>query len=338
MPTAESAVIQVEQGAALVPFEKMSDSGDGQIFTGSELVWSGRSGLAPVVRPNGIVTGRNLVSPHADDDKVMVAAFSAYSKGVLRTVASEAVTITRPATDVAKVISITMTDAGVLAAVAGTDSLSAAFSETRDAAGGPPEIPADSVEIAQVRVTSSTAEGIAATEIFQVIGQHSERFDFPLWDEDTIGKGLSAAVAAQTNAHIRFNSVLPGSHVDGATKGVYIQYYAPIFGELSRAFDFVPAENSHSVSTTQFYGGTSAGRSTSLGQGSFTALLNDGITDSLVADKDQVLTVKFFPDKNRAPYSLTQGTIGIGRRFPVSDQIQASVTVTAEKATAQFGG
>lgn len=336
MPTAENAVIYIEQGATLVPFAEMTDSGDHQIFTAADDLFSGKSGREPEVRPNGIVTGRNLVSTHATDDTVTIAAFTAYSKGVLRTVAAGTLVITRPATNVSKVISITMTDAGALAAVAGDDGTTAAFVETRGADGGPPEIPADSVELAQVRVTTSAAAAITASEIFQVVGQHCERFDFPVWEVDNVGEGQAADVAAQTNANVRFASALPLSHASATTKGVYIQYYTPVMGELARALDFAPAENSHSVSSKQYYRGTIGSRSTSLGQAKFTALLSDGVTDALVGDKDEILTVKFYPDQNKAPYSITQGVIGLARTFPVADQIQAAVTITAEKPTAEF--
>jgi hypothetical protein len=60
------------------------------------------------------------------------------------------------------------------------------------------------------------------------------------------------------------------------------------------------------------------------------------VGDSLCQDKGEVLTFKFFPDKNKAPYVLTQGTLGISRTFPVADQIQASCTITAETASAEF--
>lgn len=341
MATAKNAVIYLEQGATLQDFTIMTDSGDHQCFTCAADVFSGKSGQEPVVRPNGIVSGRNLVTAAASGaaDAVDVAAFTAYSKGTLHSVAAATdLTITRPATDVAKVCSITMDETGALAVIAGTDGADTTFSETRGAAGGPPEIPADSVEIAQVRVTSSIAAPIAASEIYQIVGQHTERADFPVYSVNNIGKGQAADVAAETNAHVKFASALPATHTGGAAKRVYIRYYEPIFAELPKALDFTPAETTHSVSSTEYYNGTIGSRSSSLGQGQFTALLDDGITDALVADKDEVLTVKFLPDRNKTAYSLTQGAIGISRSFPVSDQIKATVTISAEVATAEFAG
>jgi hypothetical protein len=47
---------------------------------------------------------------------------------------------------------------------------------------------------------------------------------------------------------------------------------------------------------------------------------------------------EIFPDENKSPYVLTQGKIGIKRSFPVNDQIQAAVTVSAEEASVEFSG
>lgn len=336
MPTAENGLIQVEQGQTLVPFAAMSDSGDQKVFTAASMVFSGRSGKEPDVRPNGIVTGRDSLTPDTVNDKVAIAAFSAYSKGTLHSVAVTTATIARPLSDVSKVNSITMDDTGAIAVVEGTSGSDTSFSETRGAAGGPPEIPADSVEIGQVRVTASAAGLVSEAEIFQVVGAHSERYDFPVWTVDNLGQGEAAEEVALENAHVRFVAELPSIHSGGTPKGVYVQYYTPIFADQQKALDFKPAETSHSVSSTQIYGGSVGSSSESLGQGGFTALLTDGIMDSLVKEKNQVLTVKYFPDRNRAPYVLTQGKIGLSRTFPVGDQIQAAVTISAERASAEF--
>jgi hypothetical protein len=117
---------------------------------------------------------------------------------------------------------------------------------------------------------------------------------------------------------------------------VYGQHYTPAFTDLGKTLDFVPVENSQSVSSTQYYNGSIASTSESIGQGSFTALLNDGTTDILVANKDTTLTVKFFPDRNKSPFILTQGVIGLSRSFPVADQNQADVTISAETVSAEF--
>jgi len=341
MANASNAIIYLEQGQVMVNYALMTDSGDHKTFNSAADTWSGRSGFEPIVRPNGVVSGRNLVIPSAagTDNLVDTLAFTAYSKGVLKSpVATQGQVIVRPATDVAKISSITMTDAGAIAVVAGTSAADAVFIETRGGAGGPPVIPVDSVELAQIRLTTAGDAPITESQIFQVVGQHCERYDFPVWQVNNIGLGETADTAAEEVAFVKFASVLPLSHTSSAAKRVYIKYYTPTFGELAKTLDFVPAETSHSVSSTQYYNGTIASKSSSLGQGGFTALLDSGVVDGLIAAKDEVLTVKFFPNRDQTPYILTQGAIGLSRTFPVSDQIQASVTITSESPSAEFAG
>lgn len=335
----KNAKIQMESGRTLVSFEKMTDSGDAQTFNPSEAVMSGLDGYAPEIRPNGIVTGRNLASPAVSgtNNLVDLVAFTAYSKGVLFSVAAtidEA--ITRAATDVASISSITMTDAGVIAVIQGVDSADASFSEVRGAAGGPPLIPADSVELCQVRTTSNVAAPITESEIFQNVGQHAERYDFPVWETNNTGLGTNADVGAQVNAFVTMNSAIPLAHTGGIAKGVYIQYYVPTFADLPKTLEFVPAEKSHSISTEEYYGGSISSSSESLAQASFTALLNDGINDAEVSAKNTIATFKFYQDRNKPAYILTQGIVGVVRSFAVADQVQAAMTVTSEVESAEF--
>lgn len=338
MPNASNAALYVEQGQTLVDYVAMTDSGDAKVFTAADDIFSGRSGKEPVVRPNGVATGRNLVTVNDADDTVTIAAFTAYSKGSLKSVAATTAVIDRPETKNFQVYSITMTDSGAIAVVDGTEGDS--IVETRAAAGGPPLIPADSVEIAQVRVTSQTAAAITDGEIYQVIGQHCERYDYPVWTTNNVGQGGAAEVASKTNAFVEFNAALQKSHDDGAgdavAKNVYIRYYEPTMSEVTRCMDFVPPETSYSVSSTQLYQGSIATKSETLGQGSFSAMLADGVGDGLIADKGQVLTFKFFPDKNKGAYILCQGTLGVTRTFPVANQISAACTISAEVGAAEF--
>ena len=338
MPSAENGKIQIETGQTLVDYAAMTDAGDHLVFTISGgTVWSGKSGYAPVVRPNGISSGRNLLSPAGTNDQVRVAAFSAYCKGSESDVNAGLVSIARPTSaGVSKITSITMASDGSLAAVAGTEGASAAFSETRAAAGGPPLIPVNSVELGQVRVTGATVGTLTTDYVKQVEGQHSEYANYPVWDEFPIGKGQSADTAAEKNAHLKFASALPQSHTGTVVKNVFIRYYTPVFSEVQRALGFVPAENSHTLNTVEYYRGSIASVASALGQGGFTALMNDGVTDSLVVNKDQVLNVKFFPDENKSAYILTQGKIGLRRTFPEANQIQAECTISAESESAEF--
>lgn len=343
MSISNNAQILVEGGQSLVAYVAMTTS-DNTVFKSAAAVWSGKSGYEPIIRPNGVVTGLNLVTAAVSgtNDKVDVAAFTAYSMGVLRSVGAAAdTTITRGATaNIGKISSITMTSVGAVAVVAGTDSADSTINETRGGAGGPPLIPVDSVEIAQIRFSGTgagTAAVISASQIYQVVGTHTERSDYPaILEVNNIGEGSNAATAGKVNAFIEFSEALPAIHTGPIAKKTWIQYYTPSYTALGKAMDFKPVEKSHSVSSSQFYGGSVAGQSESIGQGGFTAILSDGIGDQLVAQKDQVLTVKFFQDRNKPPYVLTQGRLGVAREFPVADQVKGTVTISAETVSAEF--
>lgn len=346
MATSSNAKLEFEAGQTVHDYAVMTDSGDHKIHTISGgTIYSGKSGYEPIIRPNGVYSGRNMVTPHADNDKVTIEGFTAFSKGVSHTVAATTASITRADTDVAQVHSITMTDAGAIAVVEGEDGTDGSLSTVRGAAGGPPAIPADSVEIAQIRLTGNTSAVIDADEIAQVDGDACERYDYPNWKINPVGEGMNAAASAKTYAFVEFDSALPLIHGAVATdtpdayKKVYIRYYSPTFAEAVDAYDFKPVEQAHSVSSQQVYGNKSvASSSAKIGQGSFVALLDDGITDSLKAQQDEIITVRFYPDRNRDPYSLTQGTLGIKTTYPAGAENQADCTISARNSTANFSG
>ena len=322
MATAENAKLQYEAGQNSAAMAALTDSGDRTTFTSASTLWSGRSGFAPVVRPNGILTGF-AVTTNASNNVVTVAAGTLNLNGVVTSVGAGTATITRPSTAVSKVCSIIINSGGSIAVTAGADGSTTAFSETRGANGGPPLIAVDAVEIAQVRVTSNTAAVIASTEIFQVVGLHRERADFPLY---TINYGAGT---------VTMLDAIPANHTGPTAKKVFASYAAPIFADVALASDFVPAETSHSVTSTQVYGTTLGSTSSTLGQGSFTAYLNDGVSDALVTLKNQTLWFKFYPDRYQAPYILQQGKLGITRTFPAGDTLQAACTISASQASTE---
>ena len=319
MATAENAKLQYEAGQQAAAMGLLTNSGDATTFTSASSLWSGRSGYAPVVRPNGVLTGFGITT-HATNNTVNVAAGTLNLAGTVVAVAAGTLVAARPATAVAKVNSLTVDSTGALAAVAGTDGSNTTFSETRGAAGGPPLIPVGSVEIGQVRYTSNTAAPVLSSEIFEVVGLHRERADFPLYDVN------------YATGSVTFSAALESIHTGSVPKRVYASYAAPIFADIQLASDFVPPETTHSVSSTQIYGTTLGSSTSTLGQGSFTAYLNDGVTDALVTLKNQLLWFRFYPDRYKTPYMLTQGKLGIGRTFPAGDQIAAACTISASAA------
>jgi hypothetical protein len=78
------------------------------------------------------------------------------------------------------------------------------------------------------------------------------------------------------------------------------------------------------------YNDTIGSSASSLGQGGFVQRLNDGVSDPVIQFKDQILWFKFFPDRNKTPYTLTQGKLGIARTWPAGAQNQAACTISAE--------
>ena len=339
MATSSKAKISIETGRTLTSYAEATDGGDHAIFN-IGTVWSGYSDestdYSPSVRPDGMVSGRNVLSVHATNDTVTVAGFTAYSKGIEHTVTATTDTFTRGTADLSLINSVVMDSAGSIAVVRGTIGADATFSETRDAAGGPPYIPISDVEIGQIRTTGADAAVVTASEIFQVVGTHAQRYDYPTWEEYNVGKGILAVSAAEKNSHIKLTSALPAVHTGGTYKGIWIQYYTPVYSELPKTMDFVPCENSPSVTSTQFYNGTIAASSRSLGTGGFTAIMADNISDALLNEQDKTITIKMWPDRNKNPYILTQGEIGIARTYPVADQNRAAVTIAAENASVSF--
>lgn len=324
MATAENAKLQYEAGQTSYAMSALTNSGDETTFTSSASLWSGKSGFAPVIRPNGVLTG-GAVTTHATDDTVTIAALTLNLNGVVTSVSAGSLAASRGVTtDTHRITSLTVNAAGALAAVAGVDGT--AFSETRGADGGPPLIPVDSVEIGQVRFTTTAAAVVASSEIFQVVGSHLERADFPLWDVN------------YTSGSVTFLDALPEIHTGVVPKKVYASYAAPIFADVALASDFVPPETSHSVSSTQVYGATLGSSSSTLGQGSFTAYLNNGVADALVSLKNATLWFRFYPDRYASPYLLCQGKLGIARTFPAGDSIQAACTISATEAAAEVTG
>ena len=322
MATAENAKLDYEGGQNAVAMSALTDSGDNTSFTSAATLWSNRSGFVPVIRPNGVLTGGAVTAAvSGTDDLVDVAALSCNLNGVVTTVSADTdVSCTRPATAVSKVNSITIDNAGAVAVVAGTDGSTTAFSETRAAAGGPPLIPADSIEIAQVRFTSNTSAAVTSSEIFQVVGLHRERADFPQY---TVNYGAGS---------ITFLAALDTIHTGVIPKAVYASYASPIFAEVALADAFVAPEDTHSVSSTQIYNTTLGSSSSTLGQGSFNAYLQDGVTDTLVSLKNETLWFRFYPDRYNSSYILAQGKLGISRSFPAGDNIVAACTISATSA------
>lgn len=321
----ENSRLDYESGVTPFAMEILTDSGDRKKFTSNAALFSETTGNAPDIKPNGVLTGGlGVPAVSLTNNAVDVAALTCNLNGVETSVsASLDEAITRAATDVASITSVTVDQAGAVVVVIGTDSADATFSETRAAAGGPPLIPVDSIELFQVRTTTNVAAPIVAAEIFQVIGTHFEKADFPGFTADNF------------NAEVNFDATLPAIHTGVIAKAVHASYADPIFTEQAFANDFIPADNANSVSSEQVYGATVASASSSLGQGSFTAILKNGITDGIVGRKGENLFFRYLQDKFKTANILTQGKFGIARTFNAADNPKVACTITATEQSVE---
>ena len=329
MPSAENAVLYYEAGQSLAPMAALVNSGDNLNYDSQDELWSNRAGFSPDIKANGVLTGLT-VSPAAGgaSDQVDVSGGTLNLNGVVTTIVAAAnKACTRGATvNLYMVNSITITSAGAVAVAAGTAST--APSETRGAAGGPPLIPVDSVELAQVRFTGITAAVVLSEEIRATANLHREIAMFPTYDSEfsrieggIIGlAGIAYSIAPMLN------------HTGGVAKKVFALYYEPAFTAIPKASDFKRPANSKSVSSTQFYGGAIGAVTTSVGPGSFKAYLNDGVTDGLLSEEGMNLWFKFKPDRLKAPYVLCQGYLGFVEQYPAGSPIMADCTISAEAA------
>ena len=322
-----------ESAASAVAFFAMTDSGDHTIFTTTNKPWSQQTNYEPVIAPYGLATGGTITpAVSTTNNYVDVAALTAYMAGATGASATTGLLSVSAATDQSCtrgsagntniINSITVTSAGAIAVVAGTAST--AFSATRGAAGGPPFIPVGSIEIGQVKFTSTAAAPVASSEISQVPGTSQELYNFPVWSTDYL------------NGKITFASALPLDHTGSVAKKVYARCATPVFAEIANVRDWKPAEETSSVNSEAYYDQTIGSASSSLSQASFTAALQDGVTDTLLAKKGQNLIFKFKPARSGNAYQLTQGILDVNRTYGVKSSAQGAFTVTPQQASVDF--
>lgn len=332
---ASNATIKYEAGQVPQAMVALTDSGDHISFNSAAEFWSKKSGFAASVKPNGLATG-GAVTPAASgtNDLVDSAALTCYLAGILTTVAAapDLTCLRGAAADVCRINSITVTDAGAIAVVSGTAHT--AFSEVRAAIGGPPLIPVGSVEIAQVRLGATAAAAITADEIFATVGTHTERYDYPAFTAVTMRVDNRVLGVAGVD----FAAALPLIHTGPTAKKVYASYYEPEFIKVPISADFVPAETSHSTSSKQYYQTVKAGVTSSIGQASFQAVLEDGIADGFLGLKNETLWFQFYQDELSENYIATNGKLGISRTFPAGDDITAACTISPTEASLEVIG
>lgn len=318
-------VIMYEAGQTAYPFEAMVNSGDNTTYTASFAPISGAAGFEANVLPYGVKTG-GLATPGDSANEVDVSAMTLAAPGMAGAdangeviVAGATVTITRGSGAGFVVNSITVDDTGSFAIVVGDESTQ--FSETRGAAGGPPFIPEGSIEIAQTRTSGTASAVLSANEIYRVPNLHREEAGYPAYTLDQ-GEGV-----------VTFATSLPLIHTGGVPKKVYIQGYTPLFAPIPRCSDWSPAGSSISPQTVDTYDGTfSAGSTTTLNSASFTAILDNGVSDPIIQLVGQVLWFEYRPDRDQtAPKQLTIGRLATNWTQQASGgKVQANFTIAPE--------
>jgi hypothetical protein len=311
----------------------LTDSGDAKTFKSAVNFWSGRSGYTPTILPNGLISGC-VVTPGVANDSVRVTAGTCNLNGVadkpIAAVVDDSLVIARDLTNGFMKSSVTITNAGALAIVDGTAHVSA-HSTTRGAAGGPPWIQTDSIEIAQIWITSKTSAVITDAEIKQKPGLYTEMSLSPTWNIQY----TSVSSGALGYAGVTFDAAMPEIHSDNAgtakaTKKVYASYCTPAFSMISKTSDFKRPANSKSISSTEYYGGAKGKVSTSLGAGSF-KVLSDTLGEGLLSYEGQKLWFKFYPDRlDTDVYVIAQGYLGVTETFDTDGSYTADCVIAAE--------
>jgi len=321
MATAENAKVNIEAGQNPIAINSLTPDGAFTVFTASgSPQFSAADGAETVVVVDGLTTGGVITPTPATNDSVDFSDLTyslAGASGVALAGAAIDLATERAAVTTALILSITIDSGGAIDVLSGIDG---ALNPTgaRGTAGAPPLILVGSIEIGQVHLTDSTAAEILDTEIFQVTGLHVERSTFPVF------------TISNRDGNVTFITGLQPIHTGVVARDVQASYFTPIYAEVSDASDFVPPENSDSSTSTQVYGRTVSATSSTLNQGTFSALLVDGITDLVIQQKGQNLWFQFFPNRFATTNSiLTQGKLGVTRSFPADDLISAACTITA---------
>jgi hypothetical protein len=315
-------ILRYEAGQTAYPFEQLANSGNDMYYAGSVSPWSNAAGAEPVVGVYGLMTG-GAITGTGTNNQVAVAAATVMMPGAVGAAADGTLVVSgnvtvadADGTPAHIITSIVVGADGNLAAAPGTAG--AAFTETRGVAGGPPWIAPGAIEIGQVRRAAAAPALIVSGEIFQVPGLHVERSDYPVYDVD------------YARGWVVFSEALPLIHDGGTkTKMVWARFATPLFSPIPKASDWVPAESTYSITSTDTYDGPVGSESASLGQASFTAQLSDGITEPFISQRGKRIWVEFRPDRDRSyPRQLTQGVLGVSRTNPASGNPTASCTLT----------
>jgi len=321
-------LVKVETNASPQPYEEMT-SLDNQVFSGSYAPWSRAGSNAFVVQPWGIDTGGvvtvansggNDVVDLAATSLVMPGSTAADADGNVAVIATADIAVARPAGNDYAISAITIDTSGAVTVIGGTAST--AFSAVRGAAGGPPFIPVDSVEVAQVYYMSQTPAPVTANEIRQVPGESQELTQQPVISKTSSIQGT-----------VTFSEILPSIHTGSVAKKVGLKGALAVTAEVPRSRNYVPPEVTVNAQSETFYDTAIAFPSFDAAQGSFEAALYNGVTDWIVraVEEQTTLIVEFYPDRDKGDKIVAQGFVGMARTFPADGASLATFSITAEE-------
>lgn len=333
-------LVQMEAARTAYAKTAMTDSGDHTVFTLSGVtIMSGKSGYAPTVYPNGVIDTLTIGSPGTGNNVLNIAAFTAQLAGVEYSVSAttEDLSTQRPATDVAKWVSIQLdSDGSTINVVEGTESTDTSHLTTRGTSAGEiPYVVVGDIELCCVLFVSSTDAPLTESQIYQTANTYQDRSNYPVVKKVShLGMGRDATVAAKKNAYVEFNAALEDKYTGDIPKGVYITANSvTTFSDVSNTYDFVPNTESFGQGSQSTYDGlTSFETDPTLNQGSFSAVVVDGITDPVSQSTGQIETFRFYPDEDNASYFVQQSKVGQTPSYPTSGAKTIAVTLTGDAA------
>ncbi len=235
LPSGTNFLLKVESGFTVKPYEAMADTGNHQLFscTGTRfsLCESDEAGIdrRPAVTPDGVMNGC-FVAPAISGmaNAIDLSAGTLLIGGARINIAGSAgVAFARPATGFCRTVSITLTNLGAVAVVAGVDGT--AFSITRGAAGGPPWIPVGSIEASTVRLTA-TAGPLGETDI-SFAPEYSHAPEYTL---------------LPYSASVRFSAPLAAIHTGAVPRAVWATWSEPVMAVMD-AIHFRPPVAQHEI-------------------------------------------------------------------------------------------
>lgn len=98
----------------------------------------------------------------------------------------------------------------------------------------------------------------------------------------------------------------------------------------------MPASVTASSASSQHYGGIDTSFSTSLSDASFTAKLDDGVSDLVLSARGKNKTFRFYPDRDSTKCVMTQGYVTASVAYPVDGPMIATFAVSPSQKSVEY--